>query len=247
MPEEVQSLDYVIENLAERHTNTVDLLAHLARTKHWSIKQLRNELDQKHFRLDFRKNEENINIYKSYKKLYDNKTIFLSYNWHDQKIADRIDKNLSKLTNIEVKRDVRDIGSWKSIREFIRSIRQQDYAVLIISDFYLKSKNCMYEVTEVMKEQEHVARIFPVVVEHKIYDALIRVKYIKYWQDECNKLEAAIKELDLINATEPINDLNRYKSIASSIGEFLSMVADMNNPDIGEIEKVIKKAIFKND
>lgn len=69
-----------------------------------------------------------------------NKTIFLSYNWHDGKIADRIDKYLSGASNILVKRDVRDIGSWKSIRKFMESIRQQDYAVLIVSDLYLKSK-----------------------------------------------------------------------------------------------------------
>ena len=80
------------------------------------------------------------------------KTIFLSYNWHDGEIADRIDKYLSGRPEITVKRDVRDIGAWKSIREFMESIRNQDYAVLIVSDSYLKSKNCMFEVMEIMKE-----------------------------------------------------------------------------------------------
>lgn len=50
------------------------------------------------------------------------KTIFLSYNWHDGKIADRIDRYLSGVHGITVMRDVRDIGTWKSIREFMKSI-----------------------------------------------------------------------------------------------------------------------------
>lgn len=175
-----------------------------------------------------------------------NKTIFLSYNWHDGEIADRIDKHLSGLSNITVKRDICYIGIWKSIREFMKSIRNQSYAVLIVSDYYLKSKNCMFEVTEIMKEQAYKDRIFPAVVEHGIYDPLIRAEYIKYWQDECNKLEAAIKGLDLANITELTADLKYYKSIASSMGEFLSMVADKNNPDIQEVEIQIEKAILKN-
>lgn len=175
------------------------------------------------------------------------KTIFLSYNWHDEQIADKIDKHLSKFPNITVKRDVRDIGTWKSIKGFMKSIRQQDYAVLLISDFYLKSKNCMFEVTEIMKEQEYRDRIFPAVLECSIYEPLGRAKYIEYWQKECEALETAIKGLDLANAAELVNDLKWYKSIASSVGEFLSIVADMNNPNIQEIEIQIEKAVLKNE
>ena len=130
------------------------------------------------------------------KKSNGNKTIFLSYNWHDKEIADKIDKHLSGLPGITVKRDIRDIGPWKSIRKFMEGIRQQDYAVLIISGLYLKSKNCMFEVMEIMKEQQYRERIFPAVVEYGIYDPLTRAEYIKYWQHECDKLEASLKGLE---------------------------------------------------
>ena len=176
----------------------------------------------------------------------ENRTIFLSYNWHDMEIADQIDEHLSGLPGITVKRDVRDIGSWKSIREFMEEIRQQDYAVLIVSDLYLKSKNCMFEVTEVMKEQAYAYRIFPAVVERGIYDPLTRAGYIRYWQQECNKLEIAIKGLDPENTTELTADLKCYRSIASSMGEFLSLVADRNNPDIQGVEFQIEKTLLKN-
>ncbi|MDE6889541.1 MAG: toll/interleukin-1 receptor domain-containing protein [Eubacterium sp.] len=174
------------------------------------------------------------------------KTIFLSYNWHDGETADRIDRHLSKIQGITVKRDVRDIGVWKSIREFMEGIRQQDYAVLIVSDSYLRSKNCMFEVTEMMKEREYADRIFPAVVETGIYDPLVRAEYIRYWQQECDKLEDAVKGLEPANAVELATDLKRYKNIFASVGEFLSIVADRNNPDIREMEVQIEKAVLKN-
>ena len=128
----------------------------------------------------------------------------------------------------------------------MKSIRQQDYAVLIVSDSYLKSKNCMFEVTEVMKEQEYADKIFPAVVEHGIYDPMVRAEYIQYWQQECTKLETVIKGIDPANAAELSTDLKRYRSIANSMGEFLSMVADRNNPDIQEVEFRIKEELLKN-
>ncbi len=180
------------------------------------------------------------------KRNNDSRTIFLSYNWHDKEHADRIDKHLSGFPGITVKRDIRDIGPWKSIRKFMESIRQQDYAVLIVSDLYLKSKNCMFEVMEIMKEQQYRDRIFPAIVEHGIYDPLVRAEYIKYWQQECDKLEASIRELEPEYTSELVAELKKYKSIAFSIGKFLNIVADMNNPDIQKVEVQIEKAILKN-
>lgn len=70
-PEEVPDLEYIIENLAGRHTITVEFLAHLARTKTWTVKRLREELEQKGFRLVFHKDGELIDIQESYEVLYD--------------------------------------------------------------------------------------------------------------------------------------------------------------------------------
>ncbi len=70
-PEEVLDLEYVIENLVGRHTITVELLAHLARTKIWTVKRLKEELEQKGFRLTFHKDGELVNIQESYEVLYD--------------------------------------------------------------------------------------------------------------------------------------------------------------------------------
>lgn len=69
--EEIEDLEYVIENLSGRHTITVELLAHLARTKTWPVRKLREKLEEKGFCLEFHKDGEIVNIQKSYEVLYD--------------------------------------------------------------------------------------------------------------------------------------------------------------------------------
>ena len=49
--EEVPDLEYVIETLTARHTITIEFLAHLARTNNWTVKKLRDELEQNGFQL----------------------------------------------------------------------------------------------------------------------------------------------------------------------------------------------------
>ena len=70
--DELPDLEYVIDTLAAGHTITVEFLAHLSQTKHWTAKELRNELESKGFQLKYRDEEDKlINIQEEYEKLYD--------------------------------------------------------------------------------------------------------------------------------------------------------------------------------
>ena len=70
--EDIPILDYIIDKLAARHTITVEFLAHLAQTKHWTMQKLRDELEKKGFCLEYMDGEDKlVNIQKSYETLYD--------------------------------------------------------------------------------------------------------------------------------------------------------------------------------
>ena len=70
--EEVPDLKYIIDVLAARHTITIEFLAHLAWTKNWAVKKLRDELEGNGFRLKYMDEEDKmVNIQKSYEALYD--------------------------------------------------------------------------------------------------------------------------------------------------------------------------------
>lgn len=171
------------------------------------------------------------------------KTVFLSYCWADDAKTNEIESLLSE-KGIIVKRDIRDIGDWHSIHEFMDSIRNQDYYVMIISDNYLKSANCMYEMLEALKEAEWKDKIIPVVIEKKIYDEINRISYIQYWEEESAKLEKAMEKISMTNRAEATNTLKKYKQISMGMGEFLCVVSDMNNPSIENITEHIMKRIM---
>jgi len=52
------------------------------------------------------------------------------------------------------KRNIKEIGAWESITSFMNSIRKQDFVILVISDNDLKSVACMYEVMQLLKDDD---------------------------------------------------------------------------------------------
>lgn len=177
--------------------------------------------------------------------------IFLSYCWNDSSEADRIYDYFKRNQNIRLHRDKIDIKKWGSIKEYMQSISNMDYIILLISDSYLKSANCMYEVLEVMRDRNYRDKIFPAVIYSGVYSPVTRAKYVKYWQDEFKELEGTLKEINVQNLGKLNEDLKRRQDISSNIAEFLEVVSDMNNPNIADVcmsieEKLSQKGFLGN-
>ena len=186
-------------------------------------------------------------IVKKEQAQYGATNIFLSYSWKDEKKADEIDSFFTKL-GINIKRDKKSIEQWGSIRAFMDSIQNSDYAILIISDAYLKSVNCMYEITQLMKEPHYRDRIFPVVLDNEIYQLKKRIDYIVYWEekyDEARKDISRIKNLE--NTGLLSGELHRIREISYTIGEFLDIIKDMNNPQAEGINQAIYERLCEKN
>ena len=56
-------------------------------------------------------------------------------------------------------RDKIDIKNWGSIKEYMQSLNDMEYIILIISENYLKSSNCMYEVLETIRDRKYRNKI----------------------------------------------------------------------------------------
>lgn len=172
--------------------------------------------------------------------------IFLSYCWADDAIADDIYSNLSTYQEINIHRDKLNIKHWASIKEYMQSISDMDYTILLISDAYLKSSNCMYEVLEVMRDRKYKDKIFPAVICTDIYNPVQRVGYVKYWQEKYKELKTAVNGVDTQNMGTLSEDLKRYQNIAANIVEFINTVADMNNPQIPKVADAIREKLIEN-
>lgn len=169
--------------------------------------------------------------------------IFLSYSWSDDNIANDIYDYLEPKLDVILYRDKIDIGTWKSIKEYMQSIPQMDYVILLISDAYLKSENCMYEVLETMRDRNFVDKIFPIVVSKEIYNPVTRATYVKYWQDKYRELKEILEGIEVQNIGKLGEDLKRRQNIACNIAEFLDIISDINNPEFEEAKIAIEKKI----
>ena len=107
-------------------------------------------------------------------------TLFVSYSWADSTIADKID-TIFQPTGIFVKRDIREIKFKGSIRNYLSEIRDTDFVLILISDSFIKSSNCMYEMLELLKEKNYQKKILPVLIDGtKIFKPKEKIEYIKY-------------------------------------------------------------------
>jgi len=134
-----------------------------------------------------------------------------------------------KSVGIDLIRDIRDVGYRQSLSEFMRKISKCDFVLMIVSEHYLKSRNCMFEATQAMKNAGFKERILPIVLESaKIYDAQTAIEYLRYWEAQCETLKEQILLSDPANSIPFAEELKIVKEIAFQIGEFIAIMRDMN-------------------
>ena len=252
--------DNIYQEILKRVSNTIELEIEFARNKmlhfcrNWPssksyLELINQELDNKKDIL-IKNVERDILIHKMKSELEVKKNIkkpkiFLSYSHKNKKIADRVDKFfISK--NIRLTRDVRDAPAYSSLKKFMDTIRDHDYEILLISDAYLKSTNCMYEVIQFIQERNYIDRTFPIVIDNEatIFDQSKHSKYIHYWQTKYKELGDEIKTLQNTGTISLHKELNKINKIQSNIGEFLNKIADLKCFPLDELEGTNYKAIL---
>ncbi|MEL7568840.1 MAG: tetratricopeptide repeat protein [Eubacteriaceae bacterium] len=173
------------------------------------------------------------------------RNIFLSYSWANIKIAEEIDNDFKSI-GITLIRDVRDAPNYSPLSNFMITIRDCDYAILLISDEYLKSENCMFEATEYFKEIDFSLKIFPIFLDgiKKIRDLSWQVEYIKYWEKIQKQKISEIADLDPLNVTSQTERIKRIRLIAQNIGTFLDIISDKKILEFNELKEANYKPIL---
>jgi len=178
-------------------------------------------------------------------RISDKVTIFLSYCQKEAEIANHIDEIISSEINddsVHISRDIRDVDFHQSFKRFMDSIQDHDYVVMIISDSYLKSRNCLYEVLETIKDRRFKDRLVYIVLTDedskwirassekigaKIFMPQDQVKYTKYWRSKELEIEKQIKEIgDPAYTIELSKELKHVKKILLELQDFMSFVSE---------------------
>lgn len=180
--------------------------------------------------------------------------LFLSYNSNDSIFADIVEREIHRITNnrVRISRYTKSVNYKGSFKEFMNSIEEFDYVLCIVSDYYLKSHACMYEVGEVIKDHNYGNKLLFVVLGNddtkyvsdnkyknivpEIYDATKRISYIKYWQEKYFELKREIDGLDDESKRKPSDTLYEYGKIyKNDIGVFLDFLSDSKGMSFDEL------------
>jgi len=159
-----------------------------------------------------------------------NNRVFLSYAWggESERIVNELDADL-QARGIQVVRDKRDLGFKGMIRDFMRQLGHGHAVIVVISDKYLKSRNCMFELVEIARNKDLYDRIFPIVLgDADIYDPVNRIKYIKHWEDKIKELDAAMKSVSGANLQGVREELDSYDEIRDNVSNLTFFLNDIN-------------------
>ncbi|WP_066415300.1 TIR domain-containing protein [Sutcliffiella cohnii] len=184
------------------------------------------------------------------------KTVFLSYCHADADLADIVEKSLNKHDDIIVSRDVNITQYRDDLDEFMKTIRNHDFVVSIVTRKYLESLNCMYEITELMKDPNFNDKLLFIIVnkadakyyteqniyanfEADIYDFNKRLSYITYWDNKGKEMENNLKSANLPYEMIAEFALEKRKlvSIIPSTSSFMSLLQNKIGRGFNEIKK----------
>lgn len=162
--------------------------------------------------------------------------IYISYAWEKQDDGTNwpiLLKNLHKVLiekGYQVNIDVNNIKYKDNIKSFMEELGKGKYIISIISEKYMKSKNCMYEVLQMLKYPNYRDRIFPILTsDAKVYQTEKIIEYLKYWDSKINNLNNEAKSLSNIAYAGPIfEDIEIMSEIHRALAKFGNQIGNMN-------------------
>ncbi|MFJ9304501.1 TIR domain-containing protein [Bacillus toyonensis] len=173
------------------------------------------------------------------------KKVFISYAHKDSDLVNILEEELKQHENIKITRDINVTAYRDSLDEFMKTIRDHDFVISVVSSAYINSLNCMYEVMHLMQDKNYQEKLFFIIVsrddiyyyneknrykgfEAKIYDAMDRLKYITHWTNKKVELERSINEAKLppdlmVNLAV---DMRKLNSVIPPMDDFIKLLSD---------------------
>lgn len=153
------------------------------------------------------------------------KKLFLSYSWKNKSDVDIIDGTLQGF-GLKITRDERNLVHKMNIKEFMSSLQEHDFVITVISDSYLKSKNCLYEIGELLKKKDFKRKTLQIILpDARIFDTVGKYEYLKYW----NLKKSELQEIQKDNlSAENINlislDIKEHDDIITNLPRFIEFI-----------------------
>jgi len=101
--------------------------------------------------------------------------------------------------------------------------------ILVISEKYLQSPNCCYELVQIAQHGNFYDRIFPIVLDDaKISNPTDRLRYVQYWEEKKGALDQMMKTVSAANLTGFREDIDLYTEIRQHLPQFMDILKNIN-------------------
>lgn len=181
------------------------------------------------------------------------KILFLSYCQKDSDVADLIESGLAPHIDgkAKISRDIRDVEYHESFKKFMQTIETHDYVIMLISDHYLKSRNCMFEVMEVIKDSHFEKKLAFIVLSDKdiqyykdqtlssigakVYSFEGQTSYSLHWSNVEKDLQEQIDALgEPTRALPQIKEKRIVQKILLDLPDFMEFIKDAKGIPLSE-------------
>lgn len=169
--------------------------------------------------------------------------VFISYAWGDDTPAGKVRAQVVEALYVALEKDgflpVRDrdqINPGDRISAFIKRLTRADLVVAVVSDKYLRSPYCMFEIYKLWQRCQgdagELARlVVPIVLpEVRIGNLRDRMPYMKHWAAEAKSLEEMVRDPDVRPSQESWAEVRLVREFAHHVDDILVFLADVLMP-----------------
>lgn len=167
--------------------------------------------------------------------------VAISYAWGDktadgrarEAIVDRICHQAQERYSLRLWRDADVMKQGERISRFMRELAAHDRIVIVLSDKYLKSEYCMFELSEIWRRAQQDGDTFlsRVMVwalpDARIHNIRDRLAVAVHWRDSFAELDRIVRQEGPTLLGE--SDMVKYKQMeryAAEVGNMLTLIAD---------------------
>ncbi|MCX7108794.1 MAG: SUMF1/EgtB/PvdO family nonheme iron enzyme [Proteobacteria bacterium] len=166
------------------------------------------------------------------------RVVYISYaRGSSEDIVNHIEESL-KSYGYDVRRDTNNIPYTALISSFMKEIGRGRCIIVVISDKYLRSPYCMYELLEVYRNEGFHKRVCPVVLNDvQVSSIPEQFAYVEYWSSQVQQFDELIRKINLGNlAPETLEEFFKFRDISQNAAKLLAFIVDMQHLNLEELE-----------
>lgn len=171
----------------------------------------------------------------------DKQSLFISYCWKDGNVyADELETQLKD--EFKVKRDKSQLITNDDIYDFMTEIANCDNVILVLTSEYVKSLNCMLEMSYLVSQDDWAMKAMVLVIDDSLYSIERKLEVINYWflrqKRSCNEINSLDIGKTILEEEKEYIDL-----ICEEIEKFFKGLTRRKNPSqIAIVNEIIKKS-----